>query len=754
MFSTLIAWTICLASEARATPVMSVNEPFPQETPTFFTVTDGLPADDVRAVTLSADGTPIAATAGGLTRYADSAWQSMAGPGFDVTLLESAGAAIWAAGGADIARLAEGKWNTFRLPDGIHATAIVPWRDEAAVGTSSGICFIRGGQVVPTPRFNEPVLSLAPYGSILAIGTQDGLYLHSPDTDSDGGHLGPVYPYDSAYSWAPKKVAALASEGHSLWFGAMNGAGAMSNDVWKLFTGKEGLPFNEFTCAAPGEPGVVWFGTTRGAIRYDGIRWSYRAPKRWLPDDHVNDIAVGADGTAWIATPKGIARIERKKMTLAEKAGHFEQLIDERHTRMGFVVRCNLEKENDFSTARIDATDNDGLYTGMYGASQAFRYAATKDPQAKQRAQQAFKALKLLVDVTSIPGFPARAVLPTDSSPDPNQGMDAAFNRRMQLEDPFWKDILPRWPKSADGKYWWKCDTSSDEICGHYFFYAVYYDLVAETDEEKTEVASLVRAITDHIVDHGFCLVDHDGKPTRWANWSPAYVNSLRGWADRGLQAVEILSFLNVAYHITGDSKYTEAARMLRDNYAYHITAICGRAVFPPDFVVPWDNNLAFLSYYGLLKYENDPQLRAIYRMSLERNWLFVSRQNDPFFNFVYVAVSPDKDKPVYDQVRPDYVQPLKKACVTLQGTPLILLGWEMKNSHRLDVMLDVTPRQRPAYGWSVNGEALPIEERCHIRINSDHFDLDASRGGGLSEYEGTFYLLPYYLGLYYGFLK
>src|SRR5690606_15192706 len=129
--------------------------------------------------------------------------------------------------------------------------------------------------------------------------------------------------------------------------------------------------------------------------------------------------------------------------------------------------------------------------------------------------------------------------------------------------------------------------------------------------------------------------IDHDGKPTRWAQWSPEYCNAVPGgYADRGLQAVEILSFLNVAYHCTGKQKYLDAAKYLRDEHDYHIHAIGGRNMFPPEYVVPWDTNLAFLSYYGLLKYEPDPELLKLYRMSLDRNWLFIKRQNDPFFNF------------------------------------------------------------------------------------------------------------------------
>jgi len=39
---------------------------------------------------------------------------------------------------------------------------------------------------------------------------------------------------------------------------------------------------------------------------------------------------------------------------------------------------------------------------------------------------------------------------------------------------------------------------------------------VADTVEEKERVREVVRDLTDHLVQHGFNLVDFDGTPTRW----------------------------------------------------------------------------------------------------------------------------------------------------------------------------------------------------------------------------------------------
>ena len=41
------------------------------------------------------------------------------------------------------------------------------------------------------------------------------------------------------------------------------------------------------------------------------------------------------------------------------------------------------------------------------------------------------------------------------------------------------------------------------ELDGHYFFYPLYYDLVADTVEEKERVREVVRDLTDHLVSTG-----------------------------------------------------------------------------------------------------------------------------------------------------------------------------------------------------------------------------------------------------------
>lgn len=613
------------------------------------------------------------------------------------------------------------------------------------------------------------VLSAVSYQNSVILGTEKGLYRQT------GKKTERLFPSTDQYNWALRKVAVVLIDSRNrLWFAAEEGVGYLDGKAWHLFTGKEGLPYNQFTCGAASPDGAVWFGTTRGAIKFENGVFKYRFSRRWLPDDFVNDIAVAKDGTAWLATNNGVGQIKPTPITLAQKADYFTRQVEERHNRMGFITHSHLKKEFDIESSEYAISDNDGMYTAMYGAAQAFRYAATGDPQAKALADRCFKACKWLVDITHEPGFPARVIIPIDWHEPVNEQYGREYNKRQQESDPMWKDIYPRFPQSKDGKYRWKCDTSSDELAGHYFFYGVYYDLVAQTEEEKKAAREVVGAITDHMIRHGYKLIDHDGKVTRWGNFSPEYFNSVYGYDQRGLNSMMFLSFLNTAKHVTGDKKYDLEADKLRKQYNYHIFSLHPKEYFPPENVVSWDNNLCLMSLYGLIKYETDPSLLLMYRQALENAWLHVSKQKNAFWDAIYQSMANEftaladqkyfEGKNLFAENRlytPSVVQTYHKASnnpafivENLQKMPLDLIGYAMDNTHRLDVVFDPTPRQDPTKGWRVDGYALPVDERGHVRQDRDGFALSMTEGDGLHEHEGTFFLLPYYMSVYHKLIR
>ena len=589
---------------------------------------------------------------------------------------------------------------------------------------------------------------------VAAAGAR-GLYLKT------AGKWQRVFPKSGNRSWAPDDVRGVAFDAQDrLWFASPQGVGCLDGTRWSLFTGAEGLPYDDFTTVAAGEPGVVWFGTHAGAIRFDGKTWEYRQGPRWLPDDDVRSVAVNAHGDAWIATAKGISEIARKPMTLAAKARLFEEEIDKRHRRTpyGYVLEVQLKRAGDSSEWVNHDSDNDGLWTSMYGAGECFA-AAGGNEDARRRAKAAFEALRFLATVTqggehgAPRGFVARSILPADG-PDPNLHDSPEHDRVMQqTRDRLWKSLTPRWPLSADRKWYWKTDTSSDELDGHYFFYGLYYDLVARTDEEKRAVREHVAVITDHLLEHNFQMVDHDGKATRWAVFDPENLNhSINWWPERGSNSLSILAYLKVAEHITGDARYAQAYRKLVQEHAYETNVLIPKTNAGPGAGNQSDDEMFFMNYYGLIRYEQDPALRKRYLVAMHNHWLMEEPELNPLFNYLCAALAHGEQ--YTNAFNTADLAPrgtwLEDSTDTLKRFPLDRISWGYRNSQRKDIVLlrDSTTR-----GHRVNGKVIPIDESFVQHWNYDPWRLD-SAGNPRSLADGAAFLLPYYLGRYYKFIE
>lgn len=633
---------------------------------------------------------------------------------------------------------------------------------EVTAVTAAGAATLRDGKWVRSTANPERPVARAKDGRV-AEARADGLFLKGRD-----GKWQRLLPQAGLRSWAPVDVRGVVWDAADrLWFASPQGVGCLEGTTWTLWTGADGLPYDDFTTVAAGEPGVVWFGTKMGAIRFDGKEWEYRQGLRWLPSDEVRSIAVNGRGDAWIATAKGLALIERKPMTLAEKARIFETEIDLRHRRTPheYVHPVVLKRPGDRSEYTQVDSDNDGLWTSMYGAGECFACAATKSEEACRRAKKAFDAMRFLNTVTqggSHPapkGFVARSILPV-SGADPN--LHATPQRDLETQknrDRRWKVITPRWPKSADGEWYWKTDTSSDELDGHYFLYGLYYDLVAKTEEEKQRVREHVAALTDHLLEHNYQLVDHDGKPTRWSIFNPEELNHNRDWwQERGMNSLSILAYLKVAHHITSEARYQRAYRYLIDQHGYGMNTLIVKSHLGPGAGNQSDDEMIFMNFYGLIKYETDPDLRQKYLLSFHNHFQNEQPEMNPVFNFLYGALA--MGQTFSDAYGAEDLSPkgewLEDAVETLKRLPLDRVDWGMKNSHRKDIR-PLAPHLRErggrGVGYRVNGKVLPIDERYVGHWNHDPWSLDYN-GGGRTLGEGSVYLLPYYMGLFHGFIR
>lgn len=486
--------------------------------------------------------------------------------------------------------------------------------------------------------------------------------------------------------------------------------------------------------------GKMWVGTDYGITRFQPGEsdYSVRLSKRWLRADEVRDLDFDAYGNAWIATSDGVSLIARKEMTLADKADYFYDQLITRHVREpGIVARFKLEVPGDTSSIVADDDDNDGEYTAMYLAMESFRYAVTKSGEAKKRAKKAFDFLHLLREVTGREGFFARTVVPIDWG-RPMHDMNRTYTDRELAENiidnPRTKPVEVRWHPSADGKWLWKGDTSSDEFAGHFFGYYWYYFLVAD-EAEKERIAAHVEQIMDHLLRNDFYLIGVDGKPTKWGVWSPKSLNDDPEWLpEKSLNSLEILSFLKFAHAISGKATYQEAYIKLINEHGYLENA---KQLYTtnPAFETYFDIYLALYIYPALINLEEDPELKAEYRKHLNQWFAKFKATQSPLLNFTYNLLTQGSEE-------------LESSVFFLQDAPLSLVDWTIDNGRREDLHWQRSPILEEV---QVNELRPPSEYRT---MRWDRNPYLAISGNPSQEREPVYWLLPYWMGRYQGLIK
>jgi len=254
---------------------------------------------------------------------------------------------------------------------------------------------------------------------------------------------------------------------------------------------------------------------------------------------------------------------------LLGKTRRIESLIRDRcmlHDQIITVVDTRYPLEAHQNQWQEDA---DWL-TGLYVGAESFRYAVTGEEEARQHAQASWNALHLLSNVSGTPGVVAR-------------------HYRAEFEGDMGTG-RKRWHRNRDGIYWIG-DISRDQLSGHMFGLAAYYDLVA-SEQERRFIEADVKAITDMILENDMRAVDWDGQPCIHGNF----------WAS----PLFALAFLKIAYHITGKELYQRKYLELIDPHYFLGHALRDATVSGNPFFQHYHHDSPLYHY---LQYETDPEI-------------------------------------------------------------------------------------------------------------------------------------------------
>ena len=229
---------------------------------------------------------------------------------------------------------------------------------------------------------------------------------------------------------------------------------------------------------------------------------------------------------------------------------------------------------------------------------------------------------------------------------------------------------------SKTGEHWgdddiiYKCDTSNDELVGHYAVWHLAYDILGPEDPELAEmIKTIAQRHAKHFTDNNYCHTDAGGQPTSWARMNREYyVNEYSdGFPDAPLGLSILLQLYKVAHYITGDEQWNKEYRklaldepyryadLLREHFErYRIIArdlvedenskeeIFDRVVKIMNYS---DVRMAAVSYYTLTQLETDPVLIEKYRQGADSWWELEKYARDIEWSLMYQVINNEKEQ-------------------------------------------------------------------------------------------------------------
>ncbi|MDE2126819.1 MAG: hypothetical protein KGJ62_09545 [Armatimonadetes bacterium] len=738
----LLALLTVVAKPPLAAPAIPriTDRPFRQEYSRFYPLPTSA-QNDVRSVVIDRHNRVWVATGAGVFYLTDGAWQSPPG----AAALGACFAVERAPGGGVFAGSYKGLYRvTLRdtRPAGISGVPISalgsmhsgPDERIFAAGPdgiwmSTGRTWLRFPQRYPT---GATAIQPEPDGK-LWLGTISGLYLHNWRHPDRAG-----IRFSHPNLLGSSNILSIALHNGLLYVGTTGGIDVYRSgrrvDSWSI---RNGMPNRSIRSICFGVAGRLWAASSLGVLHHGAHRWAVRHSLRWVPSDDARSVAAASDGSIWVGTAEGVGVIRRQWMTLYDKARLYERILRARHIRPpGLVGPSPLAKPGDLATFHVEDDDNDGQHTGMYCAAESFRYAVTHNPAARSNAREAFLALEQLQRITGTKWFIARSMVPSSRQPENDRNHTETTEQVTidRIGEPRAKYVPNHWMLSADGAWWWKRDTSSDEVDGHMFGYASFYQLAA-TPADRRRVRAEVDRLVGGILDHGYDLVDVDGKPTRWGVWDPAHLNDDPNWyEERPGNSVEMLAYLAAAKMMTGEPRYRTAANSLLERYGYARNTLLTNYDTPAE-ATHIEDELLSLVYPLLLGNTHNPALLANYRKSMVTWHKSCVSVGVPLYDFVYNRWSGSR-------------VPLTGASAVLRDWPLSWVEWTVDNRRRDDLTED----RRGGVDEGATSQVLP---RSEIAITMWDGDPTQAIGGknGLREEAPTGWLLAYWMGRYYGFI-
>lgn len=494
--------------------------------------------------------------------------------------------------------------------------------------------------------------------------------------------------------------------------------------------------------------------------------------------------------------------------TLAEKASRYEDRAKRLHVHpelkwmMGLELPCGdqacidgdkeaCEKCVTPSISEDEATwkdvsrwrsgENDGLFSALYLAAEAFRYASTKDPEALEMVKLLLDGEVTRMKITGVPGLFTRQYVPpginglscpsddahyvVDVEKDDNKWVKVDENgciRNISIKTGEWETTEFCVGKEFAG-WCWLDNVSKDEYSGHMFALGAVAKLV-DDPEAQAVTKDLLYQVGKHMIVNKMAFTDWDG---RIAEHGRVHAVTLGDYP--GFNAAMGLDFMKVAAEATGDEKFKKwysdcllqksgkwsciKKPMEKPTPYYEYFDRAGLYPGPEGCMANFNNvSMHMLSVHNLIWFENDPEIKEIYQEHLDKDVFRPADQpraiihhNNAFFDFIWASqkkLGPNSDGSALDVVE-NGIRMLK----------------QFPASQRQEAVECPQDKCKPyclnRFKRDEGGYPREVKERCAGTFMwwGDPYSLGSCATNQRVIHPPTDYLLAYWMGRYYGFI-
>jgi len=415
---------------------------------------------------------------------------------------------------------------------------------------------------------------------------------------------------------------------------------------------------------------------------------------------------------------------------LLRKARAYQAIYDERHNCDGLSVTAD----------NPDAPDGDYWFTdlgdacfihGNSSAGAAFWYAVEGTDEALDNARLHTRGLDLLNRVNGIPGLLSRSYIPKDAPMGPNEFTSFTPESENHVGEGEFAD------------YYWKGDVSIDQYSGALVGLSLMYDLVDDWQIQYTVRRNIIE-IADYMWEGGLRIYDVDGEPTTYGDFRGYF---LEGWpVPNGLAAAASLAWFRLAYHVSGEQRFLDHYNeLIERDYPWVVSGFLW--VYLGYATKHYNVYMAYENMYTLTRLEKNLILWDIYSKAFARQlWddtgeiLALRRGSSeanptfsPWFQYSTAYRDPVTIMQSIWQMDAFVDPPLRDRYIENSANPDI-----EKNPQRPELALEPLPAD------------LRVPDMCIWHRSP--FVLDGGDDNG-RERTGHDYLLPYWMGRYYGYI-